>query len=93
MDDESEEQRDKRILSLWSKLDVRRQGSLDVSALKLGLKKLDHPLQNADELITDVLQAADINHDGLVQFEGQPVACSEVLSGTDTRPRIPEICL
>ncbi|PNS18909.1 Calcium-binding mitochondrial carrier SAL1 [Sphaceloma murrayae] len=69
MDNESEEQREKRIRSLWEKLDVRDEGSLDVVALKRGLKKLDHPLQNADDLISDVLQAADINQDGRVQFE------------------------
>ncbi|KAF2152404.1 calcium dependent mitochondrial carrier protein [Myriangium duriaei CBS 260.36] len=69
MDNESEEQREKRIRSLWNKLDVRKEGSLDVDALKLGLRKLDHPLQNADDLVSDVLKAADINHDGRVQFE------------------------
>ncbi|KAG8628073.1 hypothetical protein KVT40_003946 [Elsinoe batatas] len=69
MDNESEEQREKRIRSLWEKLDVRNEGSLDVVALKRGLKELDHPLQNADDLIMDVLHAADINHDGRVQFE------------------------
>ncbi|GAM85123.1 hypothetical protein ANO11243_031270 [Dothideomycetidae sp. 11243] len=70
MDNESEEHREHRIRSLWDKLDVRKEGSLDIVALKLGLKKLEHPLQNADDLISDVLHAADINHDGLVQFEG-----------------------
>lgn len=70
MDNESEEQREQRIRSLWQKLDVREQGSLDISALKLGLKKIQHPLANADDLITDVLHTADINHDGLVQFDG-----------------------
>ncbi|TKX22003.1 putative mitochondrial carrier protein 12 [Elsinoe australis] len=69
MDKESEEQREKRIRSLWEKLDVQDEGSLDVVSLKRGLKKLDHPLQNADDLISDVLHSADINHDGRVQYE------------------------
>ena len=42
MNDESQEQRDSRIRSLWDKLDVQKEGSLDVTALKRGLRKIDH---------------------------------------------------
>lgn len=70
MDKESEEQREKRVRSLWSKLDYQNKGELDITDLRRGLKKLDHPMQHADDLISDVLQSADINHDGRVQFEG-----------------------
>lgn len=42
MDGESPDERDARTLSLWRKLDTEREGSLDVRALKRGLKKLDH---------------------------------------------------
>ena len=42
MNDESQEQRDSRIRLLWDKLDVHKEGSLDITALKRGLRKLDH---------------------------------------------------
>ena len=79
MDNESEEQREKRIRSLWDTLDVRKEGSLDVPALKAGLSTLQHPLQDADDLVADVLHAADINHDGRVQFDGQHIAHATTL--------------
>lgn len=91
MDEESQEQRDARVRSLWEKLDTKKEGLLDLPALKRGLKTLDHrrfslsplnilarlshtdffqALQNADDLIADVLHAADINHDGRIAFDG-----------------------
>lgn len=42
MDGESPDERDARTLSLWRKLDTQDEGSLDVKALKKGLRKLDH---------------------------------------------------
>lgn len=45
MDSESPDVRNARTLSLWKKLDTQNEGSLDVKALKRGLKKLDHRKQ------------------------------------------------
>lgn len=42
MDGESLEERDARVRSLWDKLDTRNEGSLDVTALRRGLRKIDH---------------------------------------------------
>jgi len=42
MDGESPDERDARTLSLWKKLDTQNEGSLDVKALKKGLRKIDH---------------------------------------------------
>jgi solute carrier family 25 phosphate transporter 23/24/25/41 len=33
---------DARVDQLWATLDTRKQGHLDLSALKKGLRKLDH---------------------------------------------------
>ena len=33
---------DKRVDELWATLDTRKQGQLDLAALKKGLWKLDH---------------------------------------------------
>ena len=51
MNGESHEHRDRRIRELWQNLDTRNEGQLDLSALKKGLRKIDHPLKNADELL------------------------------------------
>lgn len=42
MDGESQAQREERLKSLWLQLDVKRQGHLDMPALKTGLAKMNH---------------------------------------------------
>ena len=42
MDGESREHREERLRSLWSQLDVRRKGYLDLPALKSGLALMNH---------------------------------------------------
>ncbi|ETN42151.1 uncharacterized protein HMPREF1541_04092 [Cyphellophora europaea CBS 101466] len=68
MDGESRESREKRIQELWQKLDTSSAGQIDLTGLKKGLKKLDHPLKNADDLLHDVLKAVDTSGDGRIQF-------------------------
>lgn len=36
---------DARVDQLWATLDTRKQGHLDLQALKKGLRKLDHRMQ------------------------------------------------
>ncbi|KAG9570333.1 hypothetical protein KCU60_g17290, partial [Aureobasidium melanogenum] len=69
MDAESPAERENRTRSLWKKLDTQNDGYLDFKAFRKGLKKLDHPLKNADGLIEDVLQAADINNSGRIEYD------------------------
>lgn len=68
MNGESNERRNQRIEELWRKLDTRNQGELDLPALQKGLRTIDHPLKNADALLTDVLKAVDTSGDGRIQF-------------------------
>jgi len=88
MEDESAEQTDTRIKKLWEKLDVRKEGFLDIAALKAGFKKLDHPLQRAsDDLVADILRVADIDGDGRIQYDGileRPILYKENSVGSDT---------
>lgn len=42
MEEESQEQREARVRSLWAQLDTRNEDSLDLPGLKRGLTKLDH---------------------------------------------------
>ena len=67
-DGETKEHRDARIHELWHNLDTRRVGILDLDGLKKGLKKIDHPLKNADSLLHDVLAAVDQSGDGQIKF-------------------------
>ncbi|MBE7180238.1 MAG: EF-hand domain-containing protein [Terriglobus roseus] len=60
---------DERLEALWNKLDYRRRGYLDLAILKRGLRRMDHPLKNADTLLQDVLEAMDSNHDGRISYE------------------------
>ena len=68
MNNETHEHREKRIAELWKTLDISGQGQIDITGLKKGLKKIDHPLKNADDLLHDVLKAVDTSGDGQIQF-------------------------
>jgi solute carrier family 25 (mitochondrial phosphate transporter), member 23/24/25/41 len=68
MNGESQESREKRIRELWKQLDSGSVGQIDLQGLKKGLKKIDHPLKNADDLLHDVLEAVDTSGDGRIQF-------------------------
>ncbi|KAL8732494.1 MAG: hypothetical protein Q9166_002708 [cf. Caloplaca sp. 2 TL-2023] len=59
---------DARVRKLWQTLDTQRKGHLDVKGLKKGLRNIDHPLKNADEMLHDVLAAVDTDGDGRIQY-------------------------
>lgn len=42
MEGESKNARDARVEKLWQDLDTRKEGQLDIKALKKGLRKIDH---------------------------------------------------
>ncbi|KAI1858634.1 hypothetical protein JX265_010727 [Neoarthrinium moseri] len=67
--DETQNQRDARVEALWKRLDYQRKGELDWKALQRGLKKIDHPLKNADDLLKNIIQVVDTNGDGKIQYE------------------------
>ncbi|KAK5687446.1 hypothetical protein LTS10_001584 [Elasticomyces elasticus] len=77
MNGESAEEREGRLRDLWRRLDVRKKGSLDMPALKSGLQNINHPLKDADSLISDMLGACDINHDGEITYEEFVRFCKE----------------
>ncbi|KAK7905908.1 hypothetical protein LTR67_000632 [Exophiala xenobiotica] len=68
MNGESYEHREQRIQELWRTLDTRSEGHLDLPGLKKGLRKIDHPLKNADDLLHDVLTVVDTSGDGRIQY-------------------------
>ncbi|KAL1644737.1 hypothetical protein SLS58_004199 [Diplodia intermedia] len=59
---------DARVEALWSQLDTRKQGHLDLNGLKRGLRKIDHPLKNADHLLKDVLKSVDADGNGEISY-------------------------
>ncbi|PLB34276.1 calcium-binding mitochondrial carrier protein [Aspergillus candidus] len=65
---ESPDERDRRIADLWESLGVSKSGRLDLNGLKKGLKKIDHPLKNADSMLGNVLHAVDTNGDGFIDY-------------------------
>jgi len=46
MDTETANAQDARVDALWATLDTRKQGQLDLAALKKGLRKLDHRMRS-----------------------------------------------
>ncbi|KAH3933717.1 hypothetical protein HBI56_144860 [Parastagonospora nodorum] len=69
MDTNSASVADARVDELWATLDTRKQGHLDLPALKKGLRKLDHPLKNADQLLDDVMKAVDTDGSGQISYQ------------------------
>jgi solute carrier family 25 phosphate transporter 23/24/25/41 len=67
---ESQNSRDARIEALWKKLDPQGRGEIDLHGLQRGLKKIDHPLKNAHDMLKDVVRAIDKNGDQVIQYEG-----------------------
>ncbi|WEW57411.1 hypothetical protein PRK78_002878 [Emydomyces testavorans] len=65
---ESKHDREQRINDLWEILDANRCGQVDLKGFKKGLKKMDHPLKNADSLLKDILESVDTSGDGRIQF-------------------------
>ena len=68
---ESQNSRDARIEALWKKLDPQGRGEIDLYGLQRGLKKIDHPLKNAQDMLKDVVKAMDKNGDEVIQYEGR----------------------
>ncbi|KAI0966019.1 mitochondrial carrier domain-containing protein [Xylaria arbuscula] len=66
---ESQNERDARVEQLWKKLDYQGKGELDWKGLQRGLKKMDHPLKNADDMLKTITKAVDIDGDGKIQYE------------------------
>ena len=67
---ESQNLRDARIEALWKSLDPQGKGELDINGLQKGLRKIDHPLKNASDLLRDVVAAMDKNGDHVISYEG-----------------------
>ncbi|KAK3490921.1 mitochondrial carrier domain-containing protein [Neurospora hispaniola] len=67
--DESQNQRDKRVEELWTKLDPQHHGELDFKGLQKGLRRIDHPMQNADHMLKDIIKVVDTSGDGKIQYE------------------------
>ncbi|EEY17899.1 calcium-binding mitochondrial carrier SAL1 [Verticillium alfalfae VaMs.102] len=66
---ESQNQRDKRMEELWAKLDTQKSGFLDFKGLQRGLKRIDHPMKNAGEMMRQILSRVDTNEDGRIDYE------------------------
>lgn len=69
MDRESQLARDARIIKLWGQLDTRNEGHLDLEGLRDGLRRINHPLKDANHILQEILRAIDTSKDGLIQFE------------------------
>src|SRR5271170_5466593 len=84
---ESGPERDARIQALYKQLDIKNTGRLDRRALKEGLIRINHPLQNADSFLDNVMRAADLNHDGVIEvLPSQSPAVTHCCSTTSSRP-------
>ncbi|OLL25939.1 Calcium-binding mitochondrial carrier SAL1 [Neolecta irregularis DAH-3] len=67
---ESQKDRDVRIKQLYDKLNTRQEDSLDLSSLIEGLKKINHPLQDDQGVLKEILRSADLDGDGrFVEFK------------------------
>ncbi|EJT79212.1 calcium dependent mitochondrial carrier protein [Gaeumannomyces tritici R3-111a-1] len=66
---ESQNARDKRMEELWRKLDPQAKGELDLKGLQRGLRRIDHPMKNADDMLKEIVRTVDTSGDGKIQYE------------------------
>ncbi|EAQ86749.1 hypothetical protein CHGG_08002 [Chaetomium globosum CBS 148.51] len=67
--EEPQNQRDRRVEDLWKKLDPAGHGELDFKGLQKGLRRIDHPLKNADHMLKAIIGLVDTSGDGKIQYE------------------------
>ncbi|KAL2160128.1 hypothetical protein VTH06DRAFT_1783 [Thermothelomyces fergusii] len=67
--EESQSQRDRRVAELWKQLDPAGHGELDLKGLQRGLRRIDHPLKNADQMLKTIISIVDTSGDGKIQYE------------------------
>ncbi|KAJ5746297.1 hypothetical protein N7520_011479 [Penicillium odoratum] len=78
---ESKDERDERVARLWESLDTRKEGHIDLNGLKKGLKKIDHPLKNADGMLCSILHEVDTNGDGRIDYDEFQIFINQTESG------------
>ncbi|KAI1076517.1 mitochondrial carrier [Whalleya microplaca] len=66
---ESQNERDARVEQLWRRLDYQGKGKLDWKGLQRGLRRIDHPMKNADDMLKAIITVVDTNGDGKIQYE------------------------
>ncbi|RSL40738.1 hypothetical protein CEP53_013187 [Fusarium sp. AF-6] len=66
---ESQNQRDARVEELWTSLEPDKTGELDLKGLQKGLRRIDHPMKNADDMLKRIMDEVDKNRDGKIQYE------------------------
>ncbi|EEU42592.1 uncharacterized protein NECHADRAFT_95722 [Fusarium vanettenii 77-13-4] len=66
---ESQNSRDARVEELWTSLEPDKTGELDLKGLQKGLRRIDHPMKNADDMLKRIMDEVDRNRDGKIQYE------------------------
>ncbi|KAJ8062866.1 hypothetical protein OCU04_008120 [Sclerotinia nivalis] len=66
---ETQNARDNRVEQLWRKLDTKQRGEINLQELQKGLRRIDHPLKDAGDMLRDVVKAMDKNGDEVIQYE------------------------
>ncbi|KAF1814312.1 calcium dependent mitochondrial carrier protein-like protein [Eremomyces bilateralis CBS 781.70] len=65
---ESSNAQDARLERLWDSLNPNGRSSLDLEGLRIGLRRIDHPLKDADHVLGDVMKDVDADGDGRIQY-------------------------
>ncbi|KAI3578036.1 mitochondrial carrier domain-containing protein [Fusarium oxysporum f. sp. albedinis] len=65
---EPQNSRDARVEKLWASLEPDHTGELDLKGLRKGLRRIDHPMKNADDMLKRIMEEVDQNGDGKIQY-------------------------
>ncbi|RDW78648.1 calcium-binding mitochondrial carrier protein [Aspergillus mulundensis] len=65
---ESKSECDERVARLWARLGAEKKEHLDYNGLKKGLRRIDHPLKNADTMLRSIFRSVDYNGDGIIEY-------------------------
>ncbi|KAM0338377.1 hypothetical protein ACHAPQ_002393 [Fusarium lateritium] len=65
---EPQNSRDARVEELWASLEPDQTGELDLKGLRKGLRRIDHPMKNADDMLKRIMEEVDKDGDGKIQY-------------------------
>lgn len=81
---ESKDERDERVARLWESLDARKEGHIDLTGLKKGLKKIDHRECLSPSLIGSRAGSSRLTRSHLLALKNADEMLRNILHDVDT---------
>jgi len=68
---ETQNEKDERVEALWRTINIENKSRIDLLAFKDGLRRIDHPMKDAHDLLKAVVKIMARSGEGTISFEGR----------------------